>query len=346
MAKRKSTIIDWQAIKAKILAGLDLQAEIEVLGIDVAGRQPREDGWLEVHAIDREDQNASAAINVQTGQYVDLGGTGLRLSFWDLCVHMKKFQRWQDARDHYAAKAKIKIDVKAARDPAEHLAFQPWNEALAALWCRHKPGITPEAIQANGGRLARYRDQYTVVALPVFGPGFTAADPTGYVLYNSTGKELPIFHGRDRATGNAAKPTWAKMKTTGGSDGGLIGQWAIDRLTAADADPSRQLLWKVEGPSDLLALWAAIPPEKRDRHLVVTNSGGANQNPLGWMATIFAGRNVAVVGDCDEPGQLGAAKWAAWAEKVASEVRLVRGEQLGYEIEKNHGKDIRDWITT
>jgi hypothetical protein len=51
-----------------------------------------------------------------------------------------------------------------------------------------------------------------------------------------------------------------------------------------------------------------------------------------------------VVGDADEPGQLGATKWAAWAAKVASEVRLVRAEQLGFEVEKSHGKDLRDWL--
>lgn len=344
--KRKSSTADWQELNQRIIAGIDLQSEFAALGIDITAGEPKSDGWMECHAIGRDDVNPSAAVNVQTGRYRDLGGTGDSFSLYDLAVHLKRFSRWQDARDHYASKAGVSIEAngKAPRDPAEHLAFMNWNNGLASLWCRHKPGVTPEAIQAAGGRLARYRDQYTVIALPIFGQGFTSADPVGWVLWNTTGKELPIFHGRDKATGKAAKPTWAKMKTTGASEGGLLGQHAIDRLTATDADPAHQLLWKVEGPSDLLALWSIIPPEKRDRHLVITNSGGAQQNPLGWMGQIFAGRNVVVVGDSDEPGQIGAMKWATWAANVAGDIRVIRSKQLGYEVTKDHGLDLRDWI--
>ena len=346
MARKKTTAADWQSLNQKILAGLDLQVEAEALNLQFSDQEPKTDGWIECYP------NKSAALNVVSGRYRDLGGNGENLSFWDLCVHLKRFARWQDARDFYAAKSGVAIDTsgKALRDPAEHLAFMPWNPGLVALWCRHKPGVMPEAVQAAGGRLARYRDQYTVIALPIFGPGFTAADPVGWVLWNTTGKELPIFHGKDKKTGKASKPTWEKMKTTGNSEGGLIGQHAIDRLVSPSADPARQIIWKVEGPTDLLALWSIIPLEKRENHLVITNSGGAQQAPLGWMASVFAGRIVVVVPDSDMPGQVGAAKWATWAAKVAGEVRMVNkgnlGEigQFGFEIAKNHGKDLRDWI--
>jgi len=340
-SRQKST--DWQQLNEKILAGLDLAAEFSALGVDVVG-DPKTNGWAECHAVGRDDANPSAAVNVQTGRYRDLGGDGLSLSLYDLAVHLKRFSRWQDAREHYAARARVTIDAKPPRDPAEHLAFLPWSDGLVTLWCRTKAGVTPEAVKAAGGRLARYRDQYTVIALPIYGPGFTAADPTGWVLYNTTGKELPIFHGKDKATGKAGV-TWKKLKTTGGSESGLLGMHAIDRLTAADADPARQLVWKVEGPSDLLALWAIIPLEKRDRHLVITNSGGASENPPVWSASLIAGRPVIVVGDADAPGVAGAEKWSAWAVTSAAEVRVVSAEQLGFEVEENHGKDLRDWIT-
>jgi len=339
MARKKSTP-DWQALNAKILAGLDLQAEFAALGLDLTGRDAKADGWLECRAVGREDVNPSAAVNVQSGRYRDLGGDGLSLSLYDLAVHLRKFARWQDARAHYAAKIGVVIDANstALRDPAEHLAFMPWAPGLVALWCKHKLGVIPEAIQAAGGRLARYREQYTVVALPIFGSGLTAADPVGWVLWNTTGKDLPVWHGKGK------KPTRTKMKTTDGSESGLIGQHALDRLTAADADLATQLLWKVEGPTDLLALWAIIPPEKRDIHLVVTNSNGATENPQPWMQALFAGRNVVVIGDADTPGQAGTVKWAAWAAKVADEVRIVSAAQLGFEVAKTHGKDLRDWI--
>ena len=338
MAKRKTKQTDWQSVNAEILSKLDLLAEFEALGVDVTG-QPKESGWVECHAVGREDSTPSAAVNVQSGRYRDLGGDGLSLSFYDLAVFQKRFTRWQDARDHYANKAGVKIDAKVTRDPAEHLVFQPWAEGLVALWCRHKTGVMPEAVQAAGGRLARYRDQYTVVALPIFGPQFTDADPIGWVLCNVTGRNLPIFHGHGKPL------TWAKMKTTGGSEGGLIGQHAIDRLTAADADPAGQTIFKLEGPSDLLALWSIIPPAERDRHLVLTNSSGATEPPKPWMQPLFAGRRVAIVGDADIPGQKGAALWATWSCKIASETRVVSAAMLGYEVTADHGKDIRNWIT-
>lgn len=342
MAARKKDI-DWQAYKAKILAGLDLSKEFESLGIDIQG-EPGEDGWAACRAWDREDNSPSAAVNCQSGRYIDKGGVGLSLSFWDLCVALKRFPDWKAARDHFAAVAGVAIDGKAPRDPAENLRFMPWAENLAQLWCRHKPGVTPEAVQAAGGRLARYRERWTVIALPIYGPGLLDAEPVGWVLWNITEKDLPVYSkGKD----GKAKETWKKMKTTGGSDSGLIGRHAIERLAAPDADPAGQLIWKVEGPSDLLALWSIIPPQDRDRHLVLTNAGGAQENPKSWMASLFAGRRVAVVGDADEPGQAGARKWAAWLAKVAAEVRWCSAAVIwpGEEVAKDHGKDLRDWIT-
>ena len=338
--KRVAGTATWQDYRAAILAGLDLAAECEALGVELTGR-PGEDGWCPCRAVDREDLNPSAAVNLKTGHYRDLGGVGLSLSFFDLAAHVKRFASWKDARDYYAAKAGVASPANGPpRDPAEHLVFQPWSEPLVSLWCRHKPGVTPEAVQAAGGRLARYRDQYTVVALPVFGPGLTAADPIGWVLWNTTGRDLPVF---SRGQHGAATE-WRKMKTTGGSESGLIGRHALDRLASPVVDPTRQLVWKVEGPADAMALWSIIPPEKRDRHFVVTQSGGASQTPAGWMVNLFAGRLVAVVGDADKAGQAGARKWAAWAAAVASEVRMVSPGQLGFEVQPDHGQDLRDWI--
>jgi hypothetical protein len=334
MSKRKPKQTDWTELNRQIFDKLDMLAEFSALGIDISGRDPKENGWIEAHAVGREDNSPSAAVNVITGRYRDLGGDGLALSFYDLAVHLKRFTRWQDARDHYAAKAGVSIGENVTRDPAEHLVFQNWSDGLAGLWCsRHKPGVTVESLWANGARLARYRDQYTVIALPVYGPGFTAADPTGWVLYNITGKELPVFHGKDKQTGKS-KIDWKKMKTTSGSEGGLIGQWAIDRLTATNADPAKQLIWKVEGPSDLLALWAIIPADKREQHLVLTNSDGATSPPKPWMQTLFAGRRVAIVGDADIPGQKGAVLWASWACKVAGETRVAASSNLDYLSDK------------
>ena len=77
--------------------------------------------------------------------------------------------------------------------PDKHLSWRPWNDTIARLWCRHKPGVTIDGIRAAGGRLARYRGQYTVIAFPVWGPLLDKANPVGWVIVNTTGKALPKF---------------------------------------------------------------------------------------------------------------------------------------------------------
>ena len=56
---------------------------------------------------------------------------------------------------------------------------------------------------------------------------------------------------------------------------------------------------------------------------------------------MLAGLRVAVVGDCDEAGQVGAEKWARALDGVAAEVRSVR---LPWPVAPSHGKDLRDWL--
>lgn len=333
MKKKKD--IDWSEYRDKILEKINFEAEFQGMGIEIEG-QAGEDGWAPCRAIDREDNNPSAAVNLVNGRYIDRGGVGLSLSFFDLCVQQGKFPSWTIARDHYAAIAGVELNGTAPKGPAENLDFRPWDRKstlAAGLWCLRKRGVTVEAIQAAGGRMARYYDQYNVVALPIYGPGFTAAEPVGWVIWNATGLGLPVYHGRDKPI------TWVKMKTTGCSESGILGKHALDALPQAGDEA---LLWKVEGPSDLLTLWAVMPPAMRDKHLVVTNSGGATEAPKPWMESVFSGRRVGVVGDADEPGQSGAAKWVKWIARVAKESRLVK---LPYIVETNHGKDVRDFFT-
>ena len=138
--------------------------------------------------------------------------------------------------------------------------------------------------------------------------------------------------------------TQKKIKVAGGSEPGLLGMHALAILSALLGEREQRIVWKVEGPSDMLALWSIIPPERRERHLVVANSGGAQESPKDWMRTVFAGNLVAVVGDADQPGVGGSRKWAEFAAAVAEEVRIVSPGQLGFAVAENHGQDLRDWI--
>jgi hypothetical protein len=99
--------IDWIATKTAILARLDLHAEYAALGVRFAGSQGKE--WCECHAIDRADETPSAAINVKSGLYKDLGGDGAVTGFFDFALKHGPHGRWIDVIKFYAAKVGLEL---------------------------------------------------------------------------------------------------------------------------------------------------------------------------------------------------------------------------------------------
>lgn len=310
-----------------IIARLDVGAEYRALGVRFASDQASPEGWIPCHAIDRDDTTPSAAVNIHTGRYKDHGGEGDNLSLWDFAARHGPFLDWKAARDHFATKAGVDLGTNAAPEPAQRLDFRPWHEGLVALWCRHKRGITPEAVQAAGGRRARYRYQFQVIALPVWQRRSGNLREVGWTLFNSTGATLPVFHAKGQP------PTWEKMKTTAGSRGGLMGD--VARLEQAS------LIWKVEGPTDMLAAWSIVPEDQRDQVAIVCNSNGSNEHPKEEHLELLEGKPVYVIHDADRPGETGAERWCQALVKRSPDVRQVR---LPYEVAENHGRDLRDWI--
>lgn len=237
---------------------------------------------------------------------------------------------------------------KAKADPAAHLEFLPWDDQTtqqANLWAvLHKPGVTVEAVRQAGGQVARYRRQYRVLALPIRGADFAqaGAKPVGWTLYNLCGGTLPVFHGHGKPIEQA------KIKTTSGSGPGWIG--TVDRLAAAAT------VWKVEGPSDVLALLAAgLPPDQA----VITNAFGAGEvlAKLPHLLAPLAGKRVNLIHDCDFAGQWGSAVDAMGQEKrdggavqqcrsLAAVAASVHNVQLPYPVVPDHGPDLRDWLNS
>jgi hypothetical protein len=347
---------DWDRINLEILQRLNIQEEYEALGVTFTASTPGPKGWLPCQAIGRDDRNPSAAACISgdaLGRYRDLGGECLSLSLWDFAAKFGSYIDWKQARSHYADKVGVKVG-KATRgkDPADQLEFQAWNEALVAAWCRHKPGVTVEAFRVSGGRLAktpkctgeRKRKQIPVVVLPVYGPRLTDADPCGWVAWARSGKDLPVSQGK----GNP--PAWVKMKTVAGSTRGWLGQHGLLHLDEAE------VVWKCEGPADMLAIYAAMPPELQGKHVVITNSGGCGEIPHDELIEHLSGKTVYVLHDADKPGQ-GIPKDAndvddrhrlsgarLWCREIAKYAREVRNVQLPYPIAESHGKDARDWL--
>ena len=219
-------------------------------------------------------------------------------------------------------------------DPAEHLEFLPWNPTIVGLWCLKKKPIKPAALELIGGRVARYRDQYTVIAIPVWGSSLHDADPVGWILYRADGGELPKWKP------NSKQPEWVKVKLTAGSKAGIIGN------TKAIVE-SQSVLWKTEGPTDLAGFLSVAPNQ-----VAFTTANGAKEKPLDWIVKLCEGRKVIVCHDADKPGQEGAT-WVpgrdggrrpGWCPKLATVAQKVINLTLPFTVEPTNGPDLRDFF--
>ena len=334
--KQTGKLVNWQEINSQIISQLDIADEYESLGLRIPDKSKvGSSGFISCHAIDRADTHPSAAINVNTGRYRDLGGSGQSLGFFDFAAKYGRFPDWRAARQHFAELVGMsKLLPKSAERPDDRFEFLggPFNPVLCLGLCRKKTGVTAESIQLCGGRIARYpakshTPQYVVV-FPAYGENLLDAEPRGFVAMDTAGGDVRVYRGE----GNP--PDYLGKMSVGNS--GLVGSHAITHWDAAE------VIYKVEGITDLLALQAMIPPELRSTHLVITNSGGTHETGLpALVAPLFAGKQVVVLHDADAPGQIGAKLWSGAMLPVAETVRNV---QLPYEVAESKGKDLRDWI--
>lgn len=348
---------DIRALHDEIVARLDLASEFAKLGIRLASSKPTSSGWLACHAIDRDDRNPSAAVNVSggpgvRGRYKDLGGSGLSLPFFKVAAQLQhgNASNWRESRKHYAEQVGIadelpRRDRDADRDadavPDDKLKFRnKWQPRAITGLLHHKPGLTAEGCRLTGARIAswinRYQraDETDVIAWPAFGPELLDGDPSGYaVMYVDGVKQF-----RTRAG-------WTPKRNVGPS--GLVGLQGVRLLAAAktgEVDKRPELVVKVEGITDLVALQAVIPDELLDRIAVVTTLAGAREKQVPFeVRECFRDLDVVVIHDADEPGQSGA---ETWCEVLGPVAKTIRNLELPYPVERKHGKDLRDWLNT
>ena len=229
-----------------------------------------------------------------------------------------------NGRAHKAAgNGRAPTKTKKAADPATLAeGIKPVDhkpeivDTFLAQYGKAKPPITAQGIRLCGGSLVDWYAHRCIRfdgRAPIDSPVITAV-----VLLRLDGKPFPAF----------GKLGERKTHTTGGS----INSW----LVAGDVAAAHTII-DLEGVTDWLAVVSAgLPPG----YAAVTNTAGAKARgklPREWAK----GKTIIVVGDADEPGQEGAQRAAAAYHKAgAAEVLLA---QLPYPIEKDHGRDLRDW---
>ena len=218
------------------------------------------------------------------------------------------------------------------------LRFRDWNDIVCINLCREL-GVTPDVLRMIGGSLALTGQNDTAIAFTVMNmEGPLNKEQAGIVCMNANGGKLEHYQGKGKSM------RLERCISRGKS--GILNQHAITHWNEAE------VIYKVEGISDMIVLQNAIPEELRDTHLVVTNSDGCDsgQSPMAFMGMI-KGKNVIFIHDHDEPGQFGnatektggAAKWEAAARKTAKSV-LNLDLYPDEELPTKHGKDLRDWF--
>lgn len=331
--------MDWNELRAAVVDAIDVEAEYRALGVRmVDGAQANEDGWLRCHAVGREDARPSAAINVRSGYYKD-SGTGIVSSLWDFAAEQGSYTDWKTAFRHYATDvAKIpKKDWPGQWEDQwqEKVHFHKRYSRLTVRgFLRTYPEASLEALRLTGARLADYPkkapEPFPVLAWPMYGPNLLEEAATGVVVQSADGRMLPIWQGREK------KPDLRKRTNIGKS--GLVGTHGLQLIESGRAE----VIYKVEGISDLLALQAVIPQDLRDSHAVITNGSGATESRVPkTCARAFAGANVVLIHDADRAGQDGA---KVWVNYLRHHVRMIRNVQISDEIAAKHGRDLRDWL--
>jgi hypothetical protein len=329
----------WHDFRQEIMDQLDVKAECESWGIVFTGKITSK-GWAECHAVGREDNHPSAAVNLSNGQYNDLGGGGSK-PFFHLAAYCGAHPSYMAAVEHYARKLKMKSRMPSSKRGAgfwSSLRFsKKWNP-LIVRGIRKELDLREQTLIDTGAVLAGNSSGEMCVCFPVYHPeDLFGGDQVGFVTRNAYGGLVTVSSG----------PGIPAEKVTNKSLGlaGMINKLAFDNWESAE------VVYKTEGISDMLKLQELVPEEFRSTHVVTTNSDGADASATPWrFSPNLNGKHVVICHDADVPGQFGSGKdrdggAKRWVSAALSGGALdVVNLQLPYRVEEKKGKDVRDWI--
>lgn len=332
---RKNQREKWQKFTEDLIDAIDIEEECKEWGLEFTGSVSSQ-GFAECRAVDRDDKNPSAAVNLQTGYYKDLG-PGASMPFFRFAVEFGPYSSFFDAQRQLAKKYKVKAPVSTAgRSFWSKIREKKWVPVSTSGLCK-EVGVTPETLQLVGGSLALNTLDQVVVVFPVYdmiGP-FERAQ-AGIVMMNSAG-------GTVRKYGGPGAPI-DLLRTHSMGSSGIMNRHAMQNW--ADA----KIVYKVEGVSDMLRLQEMIPEKFRNEHLVVTNSAGCDAaQDAHRFPDLARGKTVVIIHDADEPGQFGSGVdktggATRWFNALNGRAGAVLNLQLYDTLDAKKGKDLRDWF--
>jgi len=343
----------WREVEAKCLTALDIRTAYRELGLIFPSVTPLAGDWHLCCDATATDGTPTAAVNVGSGpargRWRSLRGHRLSLNLWEFAARSGHSPDRQTARRHYAQQAGIELpfgtEPPRPADAIEFLDRRTTADGVLKQWAHAKGGFGLTAIHQNGGVFARYpaaaEERYSqcVVAFPTFhDPWLADAEPTGWVLANSTGESVSVYNGPDN------DPSRFDPMCLSGSGAGLLGAHAVRALSAErdGTGPAVEVVWKVADLYDLLTLHAALAAAGLlGRHVVFANSIGPLETVEPEWAELLDGKTVYVVHDSDRAGRIGAGKWV---EALARRCHSARDVHLPFEFREEQGDGLREFL--
>ena len=338
-AERKSDDERWREFLQLLVDSLDVKEYLESKGIEFTGSHNSK-GWAECHAVGRDDKNPSAAVNLHSGYYSDLGG-GPSYPFFHLLVHLGFHPSFQAAVESVATELKLKSKMPKSRKGLSFwskLKFKRiWN-SIGVRGLLAELNISEKTLELLGSKMASTHSGDMAVCFPVLCPDELFEGPqVGFVLKNAAGGTLRLDRGK------GAPVQHLKNKSIG--TGGMLNLHAFEKWEEVET------VIKVEGITDLLTCQEHIPEDQRGKYVVTTNSDGCDAAQTPWrFSHNCEGKKVVIIHDADEPGQFGESKkkeggaqrWVQAAQ--AGKCKWVTNLQLYKKIAPKKGKDLRDWF--
>ena len=185
-----------------------------------------------------------------------------------------------------------------------------------------KPPIQAESLYEFGALYGSYLPGTSWSLECIAVPGYLRPDdpgPTGWNLRRVDGKDFSAY-------GNCEPRKTRNIKGSNDSWSFPCG-WSTFQ--------NANVVWVCEGFPDAAAIFPHLP----EGHTCVTNLSGAKSIPKDLR--LFIGKTIYRMADSDDPGILGAAKFAAKVQPFADQVKVV---VVPYEVTKDHGRDVRDFL--
>ncbi|MGD8847958.1 MAG: hypothetical protein PVI54_20715, partial [Desulfobacteraceae bacterium] len=267
--------INWEDKKAEILSRIDIQAEVQVFGVRLAGR-PSSTGWIPAHNPFKPDNTPSCGVCISgpTRGYLSMHNTSKGLvssiSFWDLAKELHPKLMGSDFKEiikHYAKETGVDLKLKAKIPPTDE-NLQYYIKSLTKEVRKY--------IQDHRGLNSESIEKYNIGWAP-------RRERLSYPVFDSHGKLVNIrFH------------AWKKDQKPKTQNWGGHGQkrlWGIDRITAA---PEGAIACVTTGE------WDSMLIEQETGLISVSPTNGDQAFDAEWTKA-FYGKHVALVCDCDKP---------------------------------------------